>query len=64
MTFYQIDVTDKDAVDAVFAQHSIDGVIHFAGLKAVAESIEKPFLYYYNNIVSTMNLVQACLKCG
>ena len=64
VTFYQIDVTDKDAVDAVFAQHSIDGVIHFAGLKAVAESIEKPFLYYYNNIVSTMNLVQACLKYG
>ncbi|MED4378685.1 UDP-glucose 4-epimerase GalE [Schinkia azotoformans] len=62
ITFYQIDVTDEAAVDSVFSKHGIDGVIHFAGLKAVGESVEKPITYYYNNIVSTMVLAQACLK--
>lgn len=64
VTFYQIDVTDAEAVNAVMAKHSFDGVIHFAGYKAVAESVEKPLLYYYNNLVSTMVLAQACLKHG
>lgn len=62
VTFYEIDVTDAAALDHVFSQHDIDGVIHFAGLKAVGESVEKPLLYYKNNLVSTMVLAEACLK--
>lgn len=54
--FYQIDVTEAVAVERVFAAHPLDGVIHFAGLKAVAESVEKPLEYYYHNTVSTMVL--------
>jgi len=64
ITFYQIDVTDEAAVDTIFANHVIDGIIHFAGFKAVGESVEKPLAYYYNNIVSTMILAKACQKYG
>ncbi len=42
LTFYQIDVTDEQALESIFSSHKIDGVIHFAGLKAVGESVEKP----------------------
>jgi UDP-glucose 4-epimerase len=62
VTFYEIDVTDAEAVDVIFSNYNIDGVIHFAGLKAVGESVEKPLAYYYNNIVSTMILAKACEK--
>lgn len=62
--FYQIDVTNEVAVDEIFSKHDIDGVIHFAGLKAVGESVEKPLSYYYNNLVSTMVISKACLKYG
>ena len=62
VTFYEIDVTDEAAVDDIFQSHDIDGVIHFAGLKAVGESVEKPLIYYMNNLVSTMVLAEACLK--
>lgn len=64
ITFYEIDVTDAKAVDIIFRNYKIDGVIHFAGLKAVGESVEKPLEYYYNNIVSTMVLTKACKKYG
>ncbi|MBU3188416.1 UDP-glucose 4-epimerase GalE [Clostridium bowmanii] len=64
VTFYEIDVTDEKALDTIFSKHSIDGVIHFAGLKAVGESVEKPLEYYYNNLVSTMVLVKVCRKYG
>lgn len=64
ITFYQIDVTEEAVVDTLFSNHEIDGVIHFAGFKAVGESVEKPLKYYYNNIVSTMVLSKACLKYG
>jgi UDP-glucose 4-epimerase len=64
ITFYQIDVTDEAAVDTIFSNHSIDGIIHFVGLKAVGESVEKPLAVYYNNIVSTMVLAKACQKYG
>ncbi|SDD79150.1 UDP-glucose 4-epimerase GalE [Sporomusa acidovorans] len=64
VTFYQIDVTDEAAVDHVFSSHSLDGVIHFAGLKAVGESVEKPLAYYYNNLVGIMVLAKACQKYG
>jgi UDP-glucose 4-epimerase len=59
VTFYKIDVTDEAAVDSIFSNHQIDGIIHFAGLKAVGESVEKPLAYYYNNTVSTMVLCQS-----
>jgi len=62
VTFYQIDVTDEKALEAIFLNHSIDGVIHFAGLKAVGESSVKPSEYYYNNLVSTMVLSKLCIK--
>lgn len=62
--FYEIDVTDAEAVNIIFRNYKIDGVIHFAGLKAVGESVEKPTEYYYNNIVSTLVLAKACQKYG
>lgn len=63
-TFYQIDVTDEAKVEEIFNNHKIDGVIHFAGLKAVGESVSKPLEYYYNNLVSTMVLSKMCVKYG
>ena len=62
--FYQIDVTHEEEVSSIFLRHQIDGVIHFAGLKAVGESVEKPLQYYYNNIVSTMIIAKCCIKYG
>lgn len=64
VVFYQVDVTEEEKIDEVFSKHQIDGVIHFAGLKAVGESVEKPLVYYHNNLVSTMVLAQACQKYG
>lgn len=55
--FYQLDLRDKPALQKVFTDHAIDGVIHFAGLKAVGESTEKPLLYYQINLGSTMTLL-------
>lgn len=63
-SFYQIDVTDEAKVEEIFKNHKIDGVIHFAGLKAVGESVSKPLEYYYNNLVSTMVLSKMCVKYG
>lgn len=62
--FYQYDVTDEDSMETVFSKHKIDGVIHFAGLKAVGESVFKPLEYYGNNLVSTIVLSKMCLKYG
>lgn len=62
--FYQIDVTDEAKLEPIFSNHDIDGVIHFAGLKAVGESVAKPLDYYYNNLVSTMMLSKMCVKYG
>ncbi|MGA4516252.1 UDP-glucose 4-epimerase GalE [Solibacillus silvestris] len=62
--FYQIDVTNKQGVEQIFINNKIEGVIHFAGLKAVGESVEKPSIYYENNIISTLVLSNACLKFG
>lgn len=62
--FHEIDVTDEQAVACLFEAHQFDGVIHFAGLKAVGESVEKPLLYYRNNLVSTMVIADACVKYG
>ncbi|SDY66411.1 UDP-galactose 4-epimerase [Proteiniborus ethanoligenes] len=63
-TFYQIDVTNEAKLEEIFVKHKIDGVIHFAGLKAVGESVSKPLEYYYSNLVSTMLLSKMCVKYG
>ncbi|MBQ9805035.1 MAG: UDP-glucose 4-epimerase GalE [Clostridia bacterium] len=56
---YEVDLCDKAALEQVFVENpDIDSAIHFAGLKAVGESVSKPGLYYYNNLVSTLNLVE------
>jgi len=62
--FYQCDVTVRESVEKIFQNHQIDGIIHFAGLKAVGESVEKPLAYYYNNLLSTIELARAALKYG
>lgn len=62
--FYQVDVTEEAALRPVFEAHTFDGVIHFAGLKAVGESVEKPLEYYRNNLVSTMVVSKLCLEFG
>lgn len=62
--FERCDLLDSEQLDAVFANREIDGVIHFAGLKAVGESSEKPLLYYHSNLVSTLNLLNAMQKYG
>ena len=62
--FYEADILDKDALDKIFAEGHYDAVIHFAGLKAVGESVEKPLWYYYNNITGTVNLMEVMKKYG
>ena len=54
--FIQADIRDKAAIEAIFKAHNISAVIHFAGLKAVGESVEKPHLYFDNNVVGSLNL--------
>ena len=56
--FYEIDVCDKEALRKVFEENDIKAVIHFAGLKAVGESVEKPLMYYRNNLDSTLTLLE------
>ena len=60
--FYQYDLCNYDDLEKVFKENKIDVVIHFAGLKAVGESCEKPLLYYQNNLISTMNLLDIMAK--
>ena len=63
--FFKADLMDADALDQVFkANTDGDAVIHFAGLKAVGESVAKPLLYYQNNITGTLNLCQVMAKYG
>lgn len=62
--FYEADVTDDTSVEKIFAENKIDGVIHFAGYKAVGESVELPLKYYSNNLQSTIVLAEACIKHG
>ena len=57
--FIEADVRDQSALDDIFTTYDIDSVIHFAGLKAVGESVAKPLEYYDNNLVSTMTLLEA-----
>ena len=60
--FIEADVRDQSALDDIFTTYSIDSVIHFAGLKAVGESVAKPLEYYDNNLVSTLALLEAMRK--
>ena len=62
--FYQIDVADEEAVNRLFEKHKFNGVIHFAGYKAVGESVTDPLKYYKNNLLSTMTLADVCQKKG
>ena len=55
--FYQVDVCDKKLLNQIFEENEIDGVIHFAGYKAVGESVKKPLMYYRNNLDSTLTLL-------
>lgn len=58
VTFYEGDVRDKDLLNKIFDEHKIDAIIHFAGYKAVGESVMKPLMYYRNNIDSTLSLLE------
>ena len=62
--FYNADMRDYESLRPVFSENSIDAVIHFAGLKAVGESVAKPWEYYNNNIVGTLNLLRAMKEYG
>lgn len=56
--FYEVDILNKDELEAVFKENKFDAVIHFAGLKAVAESVEQPINYYHNNLSGTLILFE------
>jgi len=58
LEFYKADLLDKEQVTAIFLNHKIDAVIHFAGLKAVGESVTIPLKYFHNNITGTLNLLE------
>ncbi|MDE6743453.1 MAG: UDP-glucose 4-epimerase GalE [Lachnospiraceae bacterium] len=62
VVFYQADIRDREALEEVFAKEKIESCIHFAGLKAVGESVEKPWEYYDNNITGTLTLVDVMRK--
>ncbi|MEE1153748.1 MAG: UDP-glucose 4-epimerase GalE [Acutalibacteraceae bacterium] len=62
ITFYQIDVADKEKLENVFEKENLDAVIHFAGFKAVGESVAKPMMYYRNNLDTTFALVETMAK--
>lgn len=56
--FYKYDLTEKEKIEEIFAENEIEAVIHFAGYKAVGESVKKPLMYYQNNLYSTINLLE------
>lgn len=62
--FYQADMLNADQMKQIFNENKIDAVIHFAGLKAVGESVQMPRLYYYNNICGTLTLLEAMKQAG
>ena len=62
--FYELDVCDKEKLKVVFDENKIDAVIHFAGFKAVGESVSKPLMYYRNNIDSTLSLLEVMGEYG
>lgn len=62
--FYELDLLDKEALKGVFTAHKLDSVIHFAGYKAVGESVQKPMMYYTNNLDSTLILCELMKEFG
>ncbi|XP_042389588.1 UDP-glucose 4-epimerase GEPI48-like [Zingiber officinale] len=64
LAFHRIDIQDKEALEKVFHTSKFDAVIHFAGLKAVGESVQKPLLYYKNNIIGTITLLEVMAAHG
>lgn len=60
--FYKIDLLDKEKLETVFAENDIESVIHFAGLKAVGESVQKPLFYYHTNLLSTVSVCELMEK--
>ena len=60
--FYEADIRDREALEKIFSNEKIDSVIHFAGLKAVGESVQKPWEYYDNNVTGTLTLVDVMRK--
>ncbi len=64
LVFVEADIIDRDAMDKVFAEHDIDAIIHFAGYKAVGESVQKPLEYYWNNIAGTLALMDVARSHG
>lgn len=62
--FYEVDIRDREALEKVFSDYTFDACIHFAGLKAVGESVEKPWEYYENNIAGTLTLVDVMRQHG
>lgn len=63
-TFYEADLLNKEQLTTIFSNHDIDAVIHFAGLKAVGESVSFPLSYYRNNVVGTLNLCEVMQQFG
>jgi UDP-glucose 4-epimerase len=64
VTFEKVDLLDVEGMDSLFGSNDVDAVIHFAGLKAVGESVEKPLYYYENNVTGTVNLCKVMNKHG
>ena len=62
VTFAQVDVRDAEALNQVFENHNIQSVLHFAGHKAVGESVEKPIQYYQNNVAGTLTLCEVMAR--
>jgi UDP-glucose 4-epimerase len=62
--FYEVDILDREGLEKVFSENDIEAVIHFAGLKAVGESVEIPLKYYHNNITGTIILCEVMQKYG
>ncbi|MFA5741500.1 MAG: UDP-glucose 4-epimerase GalE [Candidatus Izemoplasmatales bacterium] len=60
--FYEVDIRCKKALEPIFIENKIDAIIHFAGLKAVGESVEKPIEYYDNNVGGTLSLIEMAIK--
>lgn len=60
--FYPADLLDRVSLEQIFTENRIDAVVHFAGLKAVGESVEKPLLYYHNNVSGSINLFETMAK--
>ena len=64
VTFYKADILDRETLNKIFDQEKIDSCIHFAGLKSVGESVQKPWEYYENNIAGTLTLLDVMRQHG